>query len=220
MFYFLSLTVLVFRRKLTRMYAHDSLFAAAWIVAHQAPLSMDFSRQENWSVLSFPTPGDLPNPEIEPRSLVPPALQVDSLPWCPLWSPVNWDLDAKWDVGNQFSSVQSLSHVRLFATPWTAAWQASLPSSTTSAYSISCPLNQWCHPVISSSVIPFSSFNLSQHQGLFQWVSSSNQVVIVLEFQLQRQSFQWVSVKYKLLNVVNLYTYFFTSNFKIILYFI
>ena len=50
----------------------------------------------------------------------------------------------------------------------------------------------WCYPTISSSVISFSScFNLSQHQGLFQWVSSSHQVAKVLEFQLQHQSFQW-----------------------------
>ena len=46
-------------------------------VAHQALLSMGFSRQEYWSGLSCPPPGDLPNPGIEPRS---PALQVDSLP--------------------------------------------------------------------------------------------------------------------------------------------
>ena len=46
------------------------------------------------------------------------------------------------------------------------------PSSTPGACSNSCPLNWWCHPTSSSSVIPFSSaFNLSQHQGLFQWVS-------------------------------------------------
>ena len=43
----------------------------------------------------------------------------------------------------------------------------------------------------SSSVIPFS-FNLSQHQGLFQWVSSSHQVAKILELQLQHQSFQWI----------------------------
>ena len=49
----------------------------SWIVAHQVPLSMEFSRQEYWSGLSFPSPGDLLNPGIEPRS---PALQVDSLP--------------------------------------------------------------------------------------------------------------------------------------------
>ena len=53
--------------------------------------------------------------------------------------------------------VQSLSHIRLFATPWTAAHQASLPITNSQSYSNSCPLIQWCHPTISSSVIPFSS---------------------------------------------------------------
>ena len=48
-----------------------------WTVAHQAPLSMGFSRQEYWSGFLFPFPGDLPNPGIEPKS---PALQADSLP--------------------------------------------------------------------------------------------------------------------------------------------
>ena len=46
-------------------------------IAGQDPLSMEFSRQEYWSVLPFPSPGDLPDPGIEPGS---PALQVDSLP--------------------------------------------------------------------------------------------------------------------------------------------
>ena len=49
---------------------------APWTVAHQAPLSMEFSRQEYWSGLPFPSPGDLPYPGIEPG---PPALQQDSL---------------------------------------------------------------------------------------------------------------------------------------------
>ena len=48
-----------------------------WTIACQAPLSMGLSRQEYWSGLPFPIPGDLPNPGIEPRS---PALQADSLP--------------------------------------------------------------------------------------------------------------------------------------------
>ena len=49
-----------------------------WTVAYQAPpLSMEFSRQEYWSGLPFPSPGDLPDPGIEPES---PALQADSLP--------------------------------------------------------------------------------------------------------------------------------------------
>ena len=52
------------------------LFATPWTVAHQAPLSMGFSRQEYWSGLPFPSPGDLSDPGIKPRS---PALQVDAL---------------------------------------------------------------------------------------------------------------------------------------------
>ena len=48
-----------------------------WTVAHQAPPSMEFSREEYWSGLPFPSPGDLPDPGIEPRSL---AFQADALP--------------------------------------------------------------------------------------------------------------------------------------------
>ena len=51
--------------------------APPWTVDCQAPLSMGFSRQEYWSGLPYPSPGDLPNPGIEPGS---PALQADSLP--------------------------------------------------------------------------------------------------------------------------------------------
>ena len=53
------------------------LFATQWTVACQVPLSMEFSRQEYWSGWPFPSPGDLPDAGIEPRS---PALQTDSLP--------------------------------------------------------------------------------------------------------------------------------------------
>ena len=60
---------------------HVQLFTTPWTVAHQVPLSMRFSRQEYWSGLSFPSPGDLPAPGIEPRC---PALQADSLPTEPL----------------------------------------------------------------------------------------------------------------------------------------
>ena len=51
-----------------------TLFATLWTVAHQIPLSMGFSRQEHWSGLPCPPPGDLPNPVIELLSLMPPAL--------------------------------------------------------------------------------------------------------------------------------------------------
>ena len=91
------------------------------------------------------------------------------------------------------SSVQSFSCVQLFMTPWTAAHQTSLSITSSRACSNSCPSSQWCHPTISSSVVPFSpAFNLSQYKGLLQWVSSSHQVAKVLKFQLQHQSFQWI----------------------------
>ena len=93
-----------------------------------------------------------------------------------------------------FSSVQSLSHIWLFATPWTAVRQASL--SITNSQSLLKLMSivlvmpsQPCHPLLSPSPLVF---NLSQQQGLFQWVSSSHQVAKVLEFQLQHESFQWI----------------------------
>ena len=68
--------------------SHVRLFATPWTVAHQAPPSIEFSRQEYWSGLPFPSPGDLPNSGIEPGS---PALQADALlsepPGNPLYVP-------------------------------------------------------------------------------------------------------------------------------------
>ena len=56
--------------------------ATPWTVTHQGPLSMGFSRQEYWNELPFPSPGDIPDPGIEPRS---PSLQADSLPLLRSW---------------------------------------------------------------------------------------------------------------------------------------
>ena len=93
-----------------------------------------------------------------------------------------------------FTSVQLLSHVRFFETPWTAAHQASLyianSRSLLKLMSIELVMPS-SHPTPLSSPSP-PAFNLSQHQGLFKWVSSSYQVAKVLEFQLQHQSFQWI----------------------------
>ena len=93
----------------------------------------------------------------------------------------------------QFSLVQSLSRVRLFATPWTTAHQASL--FTANSWSLlrlmsieSVMTSKPSHPLLS----PSPAFSLCQHQGLFKWVSSSHQVTKVLEFQLQHQSLQWI----------------------------
>ena len=88
------------------------IFVTCWTVARQAPLSMGFFRQEYWSELPFPSPGDLPNPGIESGS---PALTGRFFTTEPPGKP-----------HSLFRSVQSLSCVRLFATPWTAARQASL----------------------------------------------------------------------------------------------
>ena len=81
------------------------LFVTTGTVAHQAPLSMQFSRQDYWSGLPFPSPGDLPHPGVKPRS---PALQADSSPsespGKPVWKRMklkaeySWKWDIKWQV--------------------------------------------------------------------------------------------------------------------------
>ena len=117
-----------------------------WTVACQAPLSLEFSRQEYWHGLPFPSPGDLPNPGIEPGS---PPLQEDYLPSEPPRKPLynyynmrNQEINVGiiWLATDYiwFSlsftcthvcvclCVQALSHVRLFETPWTITSQAPL----------------------------------------------------------------------------------------------
>ena len=59
-----------------KLLSHVRLFATPWTVAHQAPLSMGFSRQEYWNGLLFPSPGDLLDPGMKPGS---PALQAESI---------------------------------------------------------------------------------------------------------------------------------------------
>ena len=109
-----------------------------WTVAYQAPQCMEFSSQEYWSGLPFPSPGALPDPGIKPGS--PHCRQV-------LYHLSHQGSPVKWGSGKlaacslnlispcplprevwyfQLSSVQSLSRVWLFATPWTTACQASL----------------------------------------------------------------------------------------------
>ena len=69
--------------------SHVQLSAAPWTTGHPAPLSMQFSRQEYWSGLPFPSPGDLTNPRIKPASLVSPALVgvfFTTVPLCATWT--------------------------------------------------------------------------------------------------------------------------------------
>ena len=120
-------------------------FVTPWTVVCQVPLSMEFSRQEYCSDLMFPSPGDIPNPGIKPTS---PAWQANSLPL------------SHWETPNKsFSSVQfSRSVVSDSLRPHELQHaRPPCPSPTPGVYPNSRPLNRWCHPTISSSVIPVSS---------------------------------------------------------------
>ena len=106
-----------------------------------------------------------------------------------IWKKLEWLSTDEW-----FNSVP-FSHSVMSDSLWPHESQHDrppCPSSTPRVYSNSCPLSQWCiqpsHPLLSPSPPVLS---LSQHQGLFKWVSSSHQVDEVLEFQLQHQSLQW-----------------------------
>ena len=83
------------------------LFATPWTVAHQAPPPMGFSRQEYWSGLPFPSPGDLPDPGIKPRS---PTLQADALTSEPPGKP---DL-IYWPINGKNSSYLEISFTHLY----------------------------------------------------------------------------------------------------------
>ena len=85
------------RARALSWFSRVRLSATLWTVACQAPLSIGFSRQEYWSGLPCPSPGDLLNPGIKPRS---PAFQVDSLPSELLWKP-------------QLTDILSLKHMDL-----------------------------------------------------------------------------------------------------------
>ena len=105
------------------------------------------------------------------------------------WTESYWVIvQLKWSI-----VVQLLSCVWLFMAHGLQHVRPLCPSPSLRVCSNSCPLSWWHYPTMSSSVVPSSlAFNLSQHQGLFQWVGSSHQVVKVLELWLQHQSFQWI----------------------------
>ena len=96
-------------------FSHVRFFATLWTVAHQAPLSMGFSRQEYRSGLPCPLPGGLPNPGTEPTSLMSPALAVGF-----------FTTRATWEAPYRrlLLLLSRFSRVRLCATPQTAAHQA------------------------------------------------------------------------------------------------
>ena len=105
-------TVLWFAQSLSCVW----LFVTPLTVAHQAPLSMDFSSQAYWSGLTCPPPGDLANPGIEPRS---PALQLDSLPSEPPGKPLWYTSWPRWTIWFQkcpFVCFGFLPRIRLLTT--------------------------------------------------------------------------------------------------------
>ena len=114
------------------------LFATPCTVAHQAPLPMGFPRQENWSGLPFPPPGDLSNPGIKPESPASPALAGRLFTNEPPGKLVS-------SVVSDSMQSHGLQHARFPCL-----------SLTPGAYSNSCPLCRWCHPSTSSYVVPFS----------------------------------------------------------------
>ena len=153
----------------------QSGFATIWTVACQAPLSMEFSGREYCRGLPCPPPGDHPDPGIQFMSLRPLLLAGSLFP-----TSTTWEIHTKLFSSVQFShSVVSISlrpHASQHARP-------PCPSPTPGAYSNSCASSRWCHPAISSSVIPFSScpqslpasgsFTMSQ---LFAWGGQSSRV--------------------------------------------
>ena len=118
------------------------LFAAPWTVAWQAPLCMEFLRQEYGSGLPFPPPGGLPNPGIEPMSL---ALVGRFFNTVPQGRPSTLQVQFSHSVLSDSLQPHGLKHSR-----------APCLSPSPRVQPNPCPLSWWCHPTISSSVIPFS----------------------------------------------------------------
>ena len=123
-------------------------FVTPWTVARQAPLSMEFSRQEYWSGLPFPSPENLP----------PATLDV-------IWRSVQFSHSV---VSDSLQPHGFLSVTNFQSLLKLMSIKSVMPSN---------------HLILCLSSPP--AFNLSQHQGLCQWVSSSNQVAKVLELHLQ-----------------------------------
>ena len=119
-------------------------FATLWTVACQAPLPMGFSRQELWSGLPCPPPGDLPDPGIELTSLMSPALTGSFFTSIP-----------PWETKGTISSVQfSRSVVSYSLQPHEVQHaRPPCPSPTPGVHSDSHPSSQWCHPAVSFSVV-------------------------------------------------------------------
>ena len=198
----------------------DRLFATAYTAAQQAPLCMGFCRQEYWSGLPFPLPGDLPNPVIKPASLnvylhwqaayLPVAHvheYIHTVPKaCKYYVSISYSSRCSWGPAQctQTFGVLQFSCSVVFNSVWPHELQhprPSCPSPTPGVYPNSCSSSRWCHAAISSSVVPFSScsqslpasgsFLISQ---LFTWGGQSIGVsasASVLPMKTQDWSLGW-----------------------------
>ena len=142
---------------------------------------MEISRQESWSGMSFPPPNDLPDPEnwthISYISWTGRQILYHWITWeaphCAQFSSVTQSCPTLCDP--MYHSMPGLPvHHQLPGSPKPISIKSVMPSS---------------HPILCRPLLLLPC--LSQHQGLFKWVSFSHQVAKVLEFQLQNQSFQW-----------------------------
>ena len=124
-------------------------WATLWTIAHQGPLPIGFSRQEYWSGSSCLPPGIYPTQGSNPSLFWLLHWQVGSLPLVPPGSPKTLSQFLHSIMSNSLRS-HRLQHTRL-----------PCPSPTPGVYPNSCPSSQWCHPTISSSVVPFSSCHQS-----------------------------------------------------------
>ena len=197
--------------------SHVWLHATPWSVAHQTPLSMEFSRQEYCSELPFPSLGDLPDPRIKLESLASLSLAGGFLIPVPLGSPyflyqvfyIFANIRTILETKNlrcenvNFPEIPHLPVLLLFSCSVVSnslrphgLQHARLPSPlpTPRACWNSCPLSQWCHPNISSSVIRFSCFQPFPASVSFQMSHffASGGHIKLLELQFQHQSFQWI----------------------------
>ena len=163
-----TLTPCLYYIMLAYVCAHSVMCVTPWTTACQASLSMGFPRQMYWSWLPFPSAGDLPDPGIQAESL------------SPAWAsgffttdPCGRPLLLHW--------VQ-FSHSALSNSLWPHELQQArppCPSPSPGVYPNSCSSSQWCHPAISSSVIPFSfhlqSFPAPGSFQMSQFVTSGGQ---------------------------------------------
>ena len=148
----------------------SSSFATPWTIAHQAPLSMRFPRQEYWSELPFPSPRVLPYPGFESIFC---ALAGEFL-----------TTEPRGKSYNRICCSVAMSYMTL-CNPMDSS--VSVPSVLHYLLELAQTHVHWVYDAIQPSY-PLSppsppAFNLSQHQGLFQWVDSLHQVAKVLELQ-------------------------------------